>query len=180
MNLTFITGNEGKVRELGLHFDHPVSHQKLDIEEIQSLDLRTVATEKARAAYAQLGSPVLVEDVGLTFHALGALPGPLIKWFLEELGNDGLVKLLDQQTDRSCTAAVCYALCDETGVQVFEGQVPGTVADTPRGTGFGWGPIFIPDGYTETWGEMNQADRMKTSMRRIALTQLKEFLDQAK
>lgn len=178
MNLTFITGNAEKAKQLGLHLDYPVSHQKLDIPEIQSLDLEEIATKKAKVAYAELGTPVLVEDTSLVFHALGDLPGPLIKWFLESLANDGLAKLVDGYADRSCTASVYFALCDESGIHRFEASIAGRVANKPRGArGFGWDPIFIPDGHEETWGEMDPYGEVKTSMRKAALEKLKVWLE---
>ncbi len=178
MNLTFITGNIEKAKQLSLHLDYEVQHQKLDIPEIQSLDLEEIATKKAEAAYAQIGTPVLVEDTSLVFHALGGLPGPLIKWFLESLDNMGLAQLLTDYNNRSCTAQVCFALCDETGVKLFNASVTGHVADTPRGErGFGWDPIFIPEGYDKTWGEMDPAGETKTSMRKLALAKVKQHLE---
>ena len=83
-SLTFITGNPNKADQLSRYLSFPVEHVKLDIPEIQSLDLEEVATEKAKAAYAVLGTPVLVEDTSLTFVALSGLPGTLIKWFLDQ------------------------------------------------------------------------------------------------
>lgn len=101
MILTFITGNPAKAEQLSGHLEFPVEHKKLDIPEVQSLDLKEIAEYKAREAYQQVQRPVLVEDTSLIFNALGNLPGPLIKWFLEELDNEGLCRLLDNYRDRS-------------------------------------------------------------------------------
>lgn len=176
--LTFITGNAEKAAQLSRHLDYEVAHKKLDVHEIQSLDLEEVATHKAQEAYKLMRSPVLVEDTALTFKALGSLPGPLIKWFLGSLGNDGMAKLLDGYDDRSVLAEVCFALCDENGVKIFKGDIEGTVASEPRGEkGFGWDPIFIPKGHEQTWGEMDVDQQKETSMRRIALKKLQEYLE---
>lgn len=176
--LTFITGNEAKAKYLADYFHIPLPHKKLDLPEIQSLDLREVVEDKARRAYAILGTPVLVEDVSVTFHALKKLPGPLIKWFLETLGNEGLCKLLDGYDDRSARAEVMFAYCDGEDVEVFHGSVEGTVAQNPRGdTKFGWDPVFIPAGHTETtWAEMTGDEKHATSMRKPALEQLAAYL----
>jgi len=176
-NLTFITGNAAKAEQLERHLDYPVSHQKLDLIEIQSLDLNEIVAHKSREAYAHIQGPVLVEDTALTFHALGKLPGPLIKWFLTELDNEGLCRLLDGYKDRIALAEVCFALYDGNALHIFDGQMKGTVAHSPRGDrGFGWDPIFIPDGYTKTWGEMTNDEQKATSIRRIALKKLEAFL----
>jgi non-canonical purine NTP pyrophosphatase (RdgB/HAM1 family) len=150
--LTFITGNAGKAKYLSGYFNLPVEHIKLDLHEIQSVDLKEVVEDKARRAYEIVKSPVLVEDVSLIFKGMKALPGPLIKWFLETLGNEGLCKLVDGLGTRDALAEVQFAICDESGVQIFSGSKDGTIASTPRGEmGFGWDPIFIPTGYDKTW-----------------------------
>lgn len=176
--LTFITGNQAKAKYLSDYFHTPVEHKKLDLPEIQSLDLREVVEDKAKRAYEILGAPVLVEDVSVTFHALKRLPGPLIKWFLETLGNEGLCRLLDGYPDRSARAEVMYGYCDEAGIRTFHGVVEGHIAKEPRGeTNFGWDPVFIPNGETEhTWAEMTGDEKHATSMRKIALEKLAAYL----
>ena len=178
--LTFVTGNPNKAKYLSHVFDIPVEHTKLDLAEIQSLDLKEIVIDKAARAYAILKTPLLVEDISLTFVALNKLPGPLIKWFLESLGNEGLCRLLDGKNDRTALAEVEFAYCDEAGVQTFGGFSRGSIAPETRGqNGYGWDPIFIPEGSDTTWGEMEDADRFSdTHLRRIALEKLKEFLKQ--
>jgi len=176
--VTFITGNPAKAKYLSEYFHMPIAHKKLDIPEIQSLDLREVVEAKAKSAYAMLGTPVLVEDVSVTFLALKKLPGPLIKWFLETLGNEGLCRLLDGYEDRSATTEVMYGFCEGEEVHVFHGIVEGHISTNPRGeTKFGWDPVFIPNGYTEkTWAEMSGDEKHASSMRKPALTSLEQFL----
>ncbi len=86
-NLTFITGNAAKATYLQNFFHMPVEHVKLDLKEIQSLDTKEVAEDKARRAYEILQKPVLVEDGSLVFVGMQPLPGPFIKWFYETLGS---------------------------------------------------------------------------------------------
>lgn len=176
-SLTFVTGNPKKAEQLAYHLAIPVLHQKLDLAEIQSLDLAEVVKDKAERAYAALGTPVLVEDTSLRFHALGRLPGPLIKWFLSELGNAGLCELLRTDVDRSATAEVQFGLFDGKELHLFEGHQIGKIAQVPKGDqGFGWDPIFIPEGKKLTWGEASPAEQAETSMRRLALKKLEAFL----
>lgn len=179
VSLTFITGNAAKAEQLGRHLDHPVAHKKLDLPEIQSLDLREIIEHKAKEAYKQIGGVVLVEDTSLTFKALGRLPGPLIKWFLTELDNAGLCKLLDGYTDREALAECVFGLYDGDKLHMFDGSALGSIAAAPRGErGFGWDPVFIPQGHTKTWGEMDIEEQKETSMRRIALLKLGAYLKQ--
>jgi len=176
-SITFITGNPAKAEQLSRHLDVPVGHHRLDLPEIQSLDLKEVAEAKAKSAFEILGSPVLVEDVSLTFTAMGRLPGPLIKWFLTELGNEGLTRLLDGYDDRSCRAEVLFALYDGQEMRTFSGECSGRIVARPLGeTGFGWDPIFIPEGHERTLGEMSAEEQKQTSMRRQALKKLEHEL----
>ncbi|MFM2339546.1 MAG: hypothetical protein RLZZ360_182 [Candidatus Parcubacteria bacterium] len=176
--LTFITGNPNKVKQLELYLKFPVEYRAIDLPEIQSLDLETVAVAKAQAAYAIHKAPVLIEDIGLSFSALGGLPGPFVKWFLETVGNEGMCRMLDSYQDRTAIGAVCYVLCDEHGHQVFTAAREGTIAMTPRGPSyFGWNPIFIPKGETNTYAEMSPEKEQATSLRRTAIGKLQTYLD---
>ncbi|HUX36084.1 MAG TPA: non-canonical purine NTP pyrophosphatase [Candidatus Paceibacterota bacterium] len=210
--ITFITGNAAKAEQLRRHLKCPVLHKKIDLDEVQSLDLKKIVEHKSREAYKKISaqggpasggkSAVLVEDVSLAFHALGKLPGPLIKWFLGELDNDGLCKMLDGYKNRNATAEVCFGLYDGKELKIFEGKMEGKIATHPRGkTDFGWDPIFIPleagrpkvpvalarrrgrpltgfipKGSKKTNAEMSVKEQNKFSMRKIALKKLEMFL----
>lgn len=179
--LTFITGNAAKAKYFSDYFHISVDHIKLDLPEIQSTDLKEIVKDKAKRAFDIVKSPVIVEDVSLVFHELKALPGPLIKWFFETLRNDGLCKLVGGFNNKKATAEVMFAICDESGVNTFNGSIDGSITDTPRGEiGFGWDPIFIPDGYTETWAEMSDDNKHLTSMRKIALQKMFDYIQKDK
>jgi len=177
----FISSNEGKLKYLKKYFNLPLENLKLDIPEIQSFNLKKIAENKARTAYAQIKKPVLVEDVSLEFKALANLPGPFIKWFLKSLGNDGLCRLLDGYKDRSAVAEVVFAFCDKSGVKFFSGRIEGEIAKTPKGkNGFGWDLIFIPKNYRKTWAEMTDDEKHETSMRKTALKKIKKYFSSLK
>lgn len=172
--LTFITGNLNKVKWTQRYTPIPLEHKKLDLTEIQSLDVKEVVKHKVKEAYNILKKPVLVEDTSLIFHALGKLPGPLIKWFLEELGTDGLCKLITDK-NREATATVVFGLFDGKKLRLYEGTTKGTVAEKPQGeNGFGWDPIFIPNGQNKTHGEMTDEEHDKVSIRRLALEKMRK------
>ena len=90
IDVTFITGNQAKADFLAKHLGYPIKHKKLDLDEIQSLNLKEIAEHKARQAYGEIKSPVLIEDAGLFIKALGGLPGPFIKWFEIAIGLEPL------------------------------------------------------------------------------------------
>ncbi|HEU4914607.1 MAG TPA: non-canonical purine NTP pyrophosphatase [Candidatus Saccharimonadales bacterium] len=176
-NLVFITGNQNKADILQRGLGLPVEHHKLDLEEIQSLDLKAVAEHKARQAFDILGQPVLIEDASLTFTAMGRLPGTFVKWFIEELGIPGLAKLAASLPSQEAVARVLYAYCDGESVQFFEGTMKGKIIGAPRGdNGFGFDPIFINDDYNVTRAEMAVEDYDATSYRTLAMKPLREYL----
>ena len=180
-SITFITGNAQKAKQVEEYFhtnpDIHFEHIKLDLIEIQSLDLQEIAIDKAKRAYDIVQKPVLVEDVSLTFLGLKSLPGPLIKWFLETLGNKGLCEMADALHSRDAVAAVEFVLYDETGQHTFGNEIKGTVAKEPRGEKtFGWSQIFIPNGFSQTWEEMTDEEKEKSSLRGPALEKLSTFL----
>ncbi len=177
-DLVFITGNQNKADFLAKWLGHPVAHHKLDLDEIQSLDLHTVVEHKVRQAYTILKKPVLVEDAALVFAAMGRLPGTFIKWFIEELGYDGLLRLAQSLPSQEAHGSVCYGLYDGQTLKLFDGQMRGHIAPQARGSGgFGFDPIFINDGYNMTRAEMDEETYAKTSYRTDALKKLKPYLD---
>jgi non-canonical purine NTP pyrophosphatase (RdgB/HAM1 family) len=175
-SLTFISGNLEKAKQVSQYLDFPVTHKKIDLIEIQSLNLSEIIEFKAKEAYKQVQLPVLVEDTSLRFCALGKLPGPLIKWFLTELGTSGLCRLLDGYADRSAEASVMFGLYDGNIFQTFASSREGVIAPEPRGNnGFGWDPIFIPHGSEKTWGEVT-IEEQKDPLRQVALEKLERYL----
>lgn len=176
-DLVFITGNQHKADYLAKWLGVPLAHQKVDLPEIQSLDLREVVEDKARRAYDIVKKPVLVEDVALSFDVYGRLPGTLIKWYIHELGNEKICRLLDNQSNRNATAAICFCLFDGHAAHFFDASMSGSIAEHPRGTnGFGWDEIFISDGMDKTRAELDDDEQAATSMRRIAHDELRAYL----
>jgi non-canonical purine NTP pyrophosphatase (RdgB/HAM1 family) len=175
--LTYITSHPAKAEQLSRHLKRPVTHLKLDLEEIQSLDLEQVLQHKAQLAFDIVRKPVMVEDFSLQINALGRLPGPFIKWFWNELGTEGVCKLLDGKSDRSAVARTGAGYCDSNGPRIFIGERTGRIADKPAGQeAFGSDAIFIPDGHNKTWAQMSLEEQMETSARKLAIQQLEQFL----
>lgn len=120
---------------------------------------------------------MLVEDTGLEFAAWNRLPGALIKWFLDTVGNEGILKILTGETNRKAVAKTAVGFFGGTQTRIFVGEVSGTVPETVRGTGgFGWDPIFVPDGHEKSFAEMTPAEKNAISMRKFALERMKAEL----
>lgn len=175
--LTLITGNAGKAAEFSRLLGVTVHNQKVELPEVQATDVRVVAEAKAKAAYDALGKPVFVDDTGLFINAWGELPGALIAWFLSNVGNEGVLKMLAGWDDRSARVVTALGYCDQHGVKVFVGEVEGSIAEELRGEhGFGYDPIFVPEGYDKTFAQLTSEEKDAVSMRAIAAAKLREFL----
>jgi non-canonical purine NTP pyrophosphatase (RdgB/HAM1 family) len=172
--ILFVSSNAGKVREVEAILGFPVEQLALDLPEVQALDVAEVVREKARAAYVHAGQPVLVEDTGLYVDALNGLPGALVRWFLVTIGPEGICRLIPEGVERGATARSAVAYCDGDEPEVLVGETAGQIALVPAGSGgFGWDPIFRPEGSQRTFAEMAQDEKNRYSMRRKALEQFR-------
>lgn len=163
INVTFITGNSHKADYLSRLLELDIAHQKVDQDELQSLDLHTIVEHKLRQAYDLIKSPVLVEDVGLEFCALVKLPGPYVKWFIESAGEEACCRMLDGFEDKSAIARCTFGYFDGKQISFFDSEARGYISDHPKGdNGFGWDKIFINDGYNVTRAEMTPEENEQT------------------
>ncbi|HEY9842647.1 MAG TPA: non-canonical purine NTP pyrophosphatase [Candidatus Obscuribacterales bacterium] len=180
--LLFLTGNAGKLKEVKT-FLPEIEAWDIDLPEIQSADARQVIEAKLlEAVRLRPGTRLMVEDTSLYLDALGGLPGPLIKWFIKP-GSLGLQGLYDLAEARDCflaRATTWIGLIEHTptglSLNFFEGTVSGRIV-SPRGDkGFGWDPVFCPDGSEDSFAEMDPEVKVHFSMRSLALGGLQRFL----
>jgi inosine triphosphate pyrophosphatase len=175
--ITFITGNQKKADYLAKYLGHPVEHVKLDLDELQSLDLRVIVEHKVRQAYEKIKSLVIVEDVALEFEALKGLPGPFIKFFIENVPFETICSLVDNKS-RKAVARCVYGYYDGETLEMFEGSMQGEIAQVPTGNnGYGWDGIFIPEGYSTTRAQLSEEEYQKTYLKIKPLEQVKVFLE---
>ena len=181
MKAVYVTGNANKARYFSELIGLPIEHQKANVHEIQSLDPLEISEYKAREAYKQIQKPVIIEDVSVTIEALGRLPGPFIKWFIEEVGLEGVCRLADNDPLRKATASCVYSFFDGKNFEHFEGSLDGSISEHPLGkTGFGWNPIFIPHFSKQTLAEMDNKTFKEAYTQIKPINQLKEFLQSLK
>lgn len=176
MALYFITGSTDKFAEAKAILGD-VEQLNEELSEIQEIDAKKIIAAKLDKARELRDGEFIVEDTSLYFDCLCGLPGPLIKWFLRALGNEGMWRMIEKMGNVKAEARTYIGYADaEGGVHFFDGSVKGSIV-APRGDGdFGWGPIFQPDGHEKTFGEMTREEKNEISMRRIAFQKLKEFL----
>ncbi|WP_256868077.1 non-canonical purine NTP pyrophosphatase [Candidatus Entotheonella palauensis] len=177
-DLYFATSNAHKHRELRAILGVPLTRIDIDLPEIQALDVTDVVRAKAIQAYEQTGKVVLVEDTGLGFAAWNGLPGALMRWFLQTVGNEGLCRLMAGEANRAAVAKTAIGMFDGREVMVCHGEVQGTIAHQPAGdNGFGWDAIFQPEGQgraeVKTFAEMTAEEKNHISSRRLAAEALR-------
>jgi len=175
--LRFVTTNDGKWLEVSLVFaEHSVRVERINarVLEIQSDDLAEIARASALDAYAKFGGDVVVEDAGLFVEALNGFPGPYSSYVFRTIGIDGLLRLMRGARDRSAVFRSAVAHVDREGkVSVFLGEVRGFIAESPRGTGgFGFDPVFVPEGSERTFAEMTPEEKNLRSHRAKAVREL--------
>ena len=134
------------------------------------------ASKKALECAKFLNRTVMADDSGLEVFALNGEPGVYSARYAGEGGNDGrnvqkLLGKLQGISDRGARFVCVIAIASPEGIiGTAEGEVRGTIADAPQGTGgFGYDPVFIPDGYTETFGTLPQDTKNRLSHRANAL-----------
>ncbi len=183
--LVIASHNPGKVREIGeLLAAFPVdiiSAGSLGLAEPDETGLTFAANAelKARAAALASGEPALADDSGLAVNALEGAPGIYsARWAGAEKDFTAAMRRIEDgltgKSDRGAHFVCALALCWPDGhCEVFEGRVEGNLVWPPRGTaGFGYDPVFLPDGGTATFGEMDPPAKHAISHRAEAFAKL--------
>jgi XTP/dITP diphosphohydrolase len=151
--------------------------------EIQSDSLREIATASALDAYSRCHLPVIVEDAGLFVDALKGFPGPYAAYVYKTISNPGMLKLMDNVKDRTATfrSVICF-YDGKSEPACFEGKAKGVIAhDEIWGTlktGFGFDPIFQPEGSEKTFAEMTIEEKNGFSHRADAVRKFAEWYKQ--
>jgi XTP/dITP diphosphohydrolase len=137
---------------------------------------------KANAIHEATGDLCFADDSGLEVDALDGKPGVKSARFAGEPSNDqkNLELLLAKMSGKSNRKArfrtvVCLRHASKTFL--FEGEVKGKIIEEPRGAnGFGYDPVFVPDGHTRTFAEMSMEEKNQISHRKIAISKMLDFL----
>ena len=143
------------------------------------------ALQKARYIYDKYGMSCFADDTGLEVRALGGAPGVYSARYAGGPGHDSeanMAKLLDELrpfTDRKARfhTAICLILENASQPAVFEGVVSGEITTERHGSeGFGYDPVFRPDGYAETFAQLGHEVKNKISHRALAVRKLVDYL----
>ena len=174
----FVTGNEGKFREAKALLPD-LERIDFDLPEEQTLDPQLVIRKKLEFARVKHAEDILiVEDTSLYLNGLNGFPGPLIKWMLQAVGNQGIYDLCAAIHDRGAVAKTVIGLDAGTDIQFFEGEIDGTIVAPAGMDGFGWDDIFKPNGCEETFAEMGDEFKPEFSMRTRAFQKMSDYFKQ--
>jgi XTP/dITP diphosphohydrolase len=190
MQIVFATNNENKLREIRNILGTSISLLSLsdlnmanDIPENMP-DLEGNAMEKARFVHKLVNMSVFADDTGLEIEVLEGLPGVHSARFAGEDKNsdaniEKVLKMMGNAENRRARFRTVIALIHDDREYVFEGTVNGNIIKEKRGNGgFGYDPVFVPEGYEQTFAEMTLHEKNKISHRARAFEKLRNFLVQ--
>lgn len=190
MKLVFATGNVNKAEEIRSML--PEGTELLTLKDLDltedipetSPTLEGNAIQKANYIVEHFGLDCFADDTGLEVISLKNEPGVYSARYAGEQRNsednmDLLLKNLQGKEDRSAQFRTVIALHLEGQMHTFEGIVTGKIIEEKRGEkGFGYDPIFVPDGYTTTFAEMSMDEKNKISHRGRAFKKMFDFLNE--
>ena len=161
-SLHFVSTNQNKYLESQLilqKYDIGVEFYKVVLTEIQSDSIEVIAIEKAKSAFAEISKPVIVEDDGLFIYGLNGFPGQYSSYVYKTIGNNGILKLMTNLKLRSACFKSFFAFYDGKDYQSFAGETEGKISHKITDGGWGFDPIFIPNGADLTFGQLQLLDR---------------------
>lgn len=186
--IVFATNNAHKLSEvqavLGDRFRLVTLAECGITEEIpeDALTLEGNALQKARYVHGRTGADCFADDTGLEVDALGGAPGVHSARYATDghdfaANNRLLLRNLAGAADRSAHFRTVIALILDGREYLFEGRVDGRIAESEAGCGgFGYDPLFVPEGFDKTFAEMDADEKNAISHRGRAVRRLVEFL----
>jgi XTP/dITP diphosphohydrolase len=176
----FVTGNVHKFHEARAvlrAFGISTAMLNFDATEIQADDIDAIARFSALEASKKTGMAIFVEDAGLFIDALKGFPGPYSSYVYQTLGTKGILRLMQNTTQRNACfhSAIAFSDSDKNnGAKLFHGRVNGKIVHKEQGShGFGFDPIFEPSAELgTTFAEMTQNQKNRYSHRAEALRKL--------
>jgi XTP/dITP diphosphohydrolase len=157
-----------------------VEFSKIALTEIQSDSIKEIAIEKSKNAFSKISRPVIVEDDGLFIYKLNGFPGQYSSYIYKTIGNDGIFKLLNNSKHRFAVFKSFFAFCcEDLNPHVFKGKVEGKISNKVTEGGWGYDPIFIPNGSNLTFGQLYiQNRKIEFSHRSKALSKFAKWHNQ--
>ncbi|MBC5793382.1 MAG: non-canonical purine NTP pyrophosphatase [Nanohaloarchaea archaeon] len=155
--ITLVTSNEDKLesfRNASKNTEINFERKNIDYpEDHDSNSTSEIAEKGANHCFEKLGEPVIVTDIGLFIDSLNGFPGVNTSFVLDTIGNQGLLKLLENEENRNAEVKLSIGYCDKERNFSVTASTKGTITEKQRGEGFGFDPVFRPKGFDKTFGE---------------------------
>ena len=178
--IAFVTTNEGKFREVSAMLAEggiKLVHEDRSYPEIQTDRLEKVVRFAATILDDQIRSDYLIDDSGFFIDCFGGFPGVYSSYVHKRLGCAGILKLMEGVANRGAMFESVFLFRRGDAHEVFHGECRGTIPDRERGaSGFGFDPIFIPEGAAKTFAEMTLSEKNAVSHRARAVAALLSLL----
>jgi len=181
IDLQVVTSNNGKIKEFTDIFEkthfNPIK-KNIDYPEIQASTLEEVVDFGLSSLQGKLKPPFVIDDSGVFIDHLKGFPGVYTRYVYDTIGLEGVLKQMEGVQERECSFKCVLGLMTELGEKLkFVGECKGILVNEQRGSGgFGYDPIFIPDGFDKTFAELTSKEKHSISHRGIAMKKLIEFL----
>jgi len=185
LKIAFVTTNKGKFAEIDKMIrdnGHEPEHIPVAYPEMQTDSLEMVVIQGLYWLIEHYNKPLLCDDSGLFVDAIGGFPGVYSAYAFKNIGCDGILKLMDGKKDRNARFECCLGFI-EPGKEplLFRGTSEGTISHSQKGDkGFGFDPIFVPDGYEKTFSELSMDIKNKISHRGRAFDKFFNYLKEAR
>ncbi len=205
MNIFIASSNQGKIREIkAILADSSLNLLSiLDVFELQKMGIEIAsdfdvledgktfqdnALLKAKAYAIKTGLPTIADDSGLEVQVLNGFPSVNSNRWFEGTASErnlALLDLLKDKIDRQARfySVICFFDPKNNSAQFFDGEIQGKIALEPKGSkieGFGYDPIFIPEGFNQSFAQLGAEFKNTISHRRIALAKLNQYVLQDK
>jgi XTP/dITP diphosphohydrolase len=181
--IKFVTSNRNKfqeVKEVMKAHRIEIGWHELKYEEIQADTTEEISRDSCAKIAVKLDGEFFLEDTGLYIDPLNGFPGPYSSYVQKTIGNKGILKLL-HNNGRDATFLTVVSYWNGKEIMQFAGELKGKISYTERGeNGFGYDPIFIPDGSEKSLAEMTIPEKNAISHRSIAVQKFIEHLKKEK
>jgi len=148
-----------EAKEILAEFGIKLGFYQTNLVEIQEDSLSKIAEQKVLDAFNRCKNAVIVEDDGLFIDSLSGFPGPFSSYVFKTIGNNGILKLVEDNRGAKFRAVIAY--CDSNKKpKLFEYSISGKISKNLQGKGWGYDPIFIPEKQNKTYAELAEKNKI--------------------
>lgn len=184
MEIKFLTSNQHKVEEVQGKLEdrfgkrYKLTHVNQAYPELQGDSTREIALQSATTMATTVDPPFILEDSGIFIDALSGFPGPYSSFVFKTIGLQGILDLMQSHSNRSARFISVIVFVDANkDFRVFEGVTEGSISEEIFGSGgFGFDPIFVPNGETGTYAQLSLEQKNNLSHRGKSVQKFLDYL----